>query len=805
MSLLSQFTGWRLTAAILLTATLGGCGSNNGENAASVDSILSGAATLDTTDAAAPFTTLPAGVTPVTVSSPAVINFTIKTTDGRPVTGLSSDEIRFAFAKLIPGSPADPLVPGSGESGVWTSYIYRLKTSTAFPAGVWQATTETPASLAYNAEHGYYSYTFSTDITTATLPDTNTLIWDPAAIHRVAIQLQIKDANGATAAVFNPYFDFSFDADDKSVPADADETHVVVHNTSCNSCHSKLAMHGGGRIEPQYCVMCHNPGTTDAVTGNVLDFKVMIHKIHAGKSLTTAYSVGDDRGDLHDYSELGFPQDLRNCTVCHDGTKMDDNGNPLMPQGDNWKKKASVQACGACHDDVDFNSHFGGNFDFIADDGTPDNSACARCHTPTSNPLGVENLHWNQLEENSKNYQFNIENVVYNSSSRETTVSYSLSNPNDGTTYNLTADCVGACTDSNKFYNLHLYVASLTLIGAPNSIADYTYTVNARATDGTDEGGHHYTLTLPGLPDTSVAQPHGTARVVSIGQVLESKILNQATGEIDSGTLVNVPVLNTYQEFAIDGELQPRRMVVSDVRCNNCHGLLGTATDSNTVANAFHSGARNSVQSCPICHNANRASTTLMTDPNGDVLPVFPDTTVFAGRTFNQSYQFKNMIHGIHGGARRSSPYTHGNPPGTVTDYSVEVDYPGLADCTACHEDDSYLIDRSVLGSSVLSTSTTAYDPGTGDGNPNADLLDMLKNSDGLVDPLLLPVFSAKASSCTGCHDSAANREHMRTIGAAAFDQNQAAVALDSMVIERCDECHGSGGALDVKSVHHIK
>ena len=197
MSLLSQFTVRRLAVAILLTAVLGGCGNDGGgeeisATTASVDDILSGAATLDTADSAAPFTALPTGVTPVTVSSPAVINFTIKTTDGRPVTGLSSDEIRIAFAKLIPGSPADPLLPGSGESGVWTSYVYRLKTSTAFPAGVWQATTETPASLVYNAEHGYYSYTFSTDVTTATLPDTSTLIWDPAATHRVAIQLQIK-------------------------------------------------------------------------------------------------------------------------------------------------------------------------------------------------------------------------------------------------------------------------------------------------------------------------------------------------------------------------------------------------------------------------------------------------------------------------------------------------------------------------------------------------------------------------------------------------------------------------------------
>ena len=46
-----------------------------------------------------------------------------------------------------------------------------------------------------------------------------------------------------------------------------------------------LNAHGGARVEVQYCVMCHNPGTTDPYSGNALDFKVMIHKIHTGNTL----------------------------------------------------------------------------------------------------------------------------------------------------------------------------------------------------------------------------------------------------------------------------------------------------------------------------------------------------------------------------------------------------------------------------------------------------------------------------------------------------------------------------------------
>ena len=820
MSFSYRFKGDRLAVVVFFVAVLSGCGggdsggdvvgggggSGSGSSSTSVskDDIIAGNATLATADPSAPFSGLPAGIVAVSVNSPPVINFKVLTTDGKPVTGLTTGEISVALAKLVPGTPGNFALPGSGEPDEWVSYIYRLKTGTAFPSGAWQATTETPASLVYNEAGGYYTYTFSTDITTATIPDTSTLIWDPDATHRVAIQLRIRDANRTTVAVANPYYDFTFDTNGESVPVAAADTRVVVDKSACNECHNQLVMHGGSRIDPQYCVMCHNPGTTEAATGNIVDFKVMIHKIHKGRALSVPYILGGFTGELHDYSEVGFPQDLRNCTKCHDGSKRNTDGDLITPQGDNWKNKPTQQACGACHDDVDFNDHQ--TFDFVADDGTPDNSACAVCHAGASSIASVETVHWNQLEENAANYQFNIEDVAYDAGTRQATVTYSLTNPNDGTAYDLTADCSGACTSTSTYYNLRLYVASLALIGAPGAIADYTNTVNDRAVNGTDDGNHHYTLTLPALPDTSAEQSHGTARVVSIGQVKEPLVLNVVTGETDPATLVNVPVLNTYADFTIDGTLLPRRQVVSNEKCNACHGFLGTASGSNTLANAFHSGARNTVEACPICHNANRASTTLMTDPNGDVLPVFADTSPFTGRTFSQTFQFKNMIHGIHGGSRRSSPYTHGNPPGTVEDYSVEVTYPGiLADCTTCHEGDSYRTDGSILGSSVLSTSSTVFDSTTGAGNPNADLLSLVQNADLLVDPLLLPVWSPKAATCAGCHDTAANRDHMRDIGGAAFDMNQMDLVIDGRVFERCDECHGVSGAVDIKSVHHIQ
>ena len=66
---------------------------------------------------------------------------------------------------------------------------------------------------------------------------------------------------------------------------DPAKTKKMTDVNSCNGCHDKLALHGGCRVDTQYCVMCHNPGTTDANSGNVLTLSTMVHKIHSGKLL----------------------------------------------------------------------------------------------------------------------------------------------------------------------------------------------------------------------------------------------------------------------------------------------------------------------------------------------------------------------------------------------------------------------------------------------------------------------------------------------------------------------------------------
>ena len=71
----------------------------------------------------------------------------------------------------------------------------------------------------------------------------------------------------------------------------------------------------------------------------------MVHKIHAGRLLDSQlrqpggedYTIWGYGSTKHDYAEVGFPQDLRNCAKCHSAA------NPATPQGDNWKTKPSAR------------------------------------------------------------------------------------------------------------------------------------------------------------------------------------------------------------------------------------------------------------------------------------------------------------------------------------------------------------------------------------------------------------------------------------------------------------------------------
>ena len=145
-------------------------------------------------------------------------------------------------------------------------------------------------------------------------------------------------------------------------------------------------------------------------------------------------------------------------------------------------------------------------------------------------------------------------------------------------------------------------------------------------------GANHYTVTITVPADTTYTAAFGTARVVSIGQIKEVKLQAKSAADprppVVPTTLINTVVQHTYKDVVLSGALQPRRVIVSNDKCNVCHGALGATSGSNTLASAFHSGARNTVEACVVCHDANRVSSTVMTSgtwPGCRAQRVLPD------------------------------------------------------------------------------------------------------------------------------------------------------------------------------------
>ncbi len=107
-------------------------------------------------------------------------------------------------------------------------------------------------------------------------------------------------------------------------------TRDVIRTASCNTCHDQLAFHGGHAFGMNQCVMCHQPQNQDPVTGNSLDAKVMMHKIHMGSSLPSVvgtsktpgvpYQIAGYMNSISDFSKVVDPADTRRCEVCHDQT-----------------------------------------------------------------------------------------------------------------------------------------------------------------------------------------------------------------------------------------------------------------------------------------------------------------------------------------------------------------------------------------------------------------------------------------------------------------------------------------------------
>ena len=167
----------------------------------------------------------------------------------------------------------------------------------------------------------------------------------------------------------------------------------------CETCHENLALHGTIRHDPEYCNTCHNPNADDSpfraeadLPARTIHFKMMIHRIHRGHDLTRDYTLTGFGGSAHNYNELHYPGDLRNCTACHVNNSYEVPSAGVLPtmtaapEHEFFSPIApDSAACLGCHDGISAAAHAFLNI-------APFGEACATCHGNGAE-FAVEKVH----------------------------------------------------------------------------------------------------------------------------------------------------------------------------------------------------------------------------------------------------------------------------------------------------------------------------------------------------------------------------------------------------------------------------
>ena len=117
----------------------------------------------------------------------------------------------------------------------------------------------------------------------------------------------------------------------------------IAATENCARCHVRFAEHGGPRRDVEYCVVCHNPATTDPDSGESVDLAYMAHSIHRGEDRSSPYIVFGRNGAEFNTARSPIRSRPGFCETCH--TQSD-----ASPQGDDWKVFPNAAACGGCHD-----------------------------------------------------------------------------------------------------------------------------------------------------------------------------------------------------------------------------------------------------------------------------------------------------------------------------------------------------------------------------------------------------------------------------------------------------------------------
>jgi len=316
-----------------------------------------------------------------------VVSFHLATAGGTPIAdldaGLDVDKFQFMMADLVPEGTDTQGGWGTWDSPYWERWTYERSDTSS---------TDYPQGILTNDGGGDYTYTFATEFGSASAladaPD-----YDPTHPQRLYMRF---DSRPDYPNISVGFLDFNVPAvGGFATELDLDPQHQYVTGNACKQCHGpnfERAAHADDYRDTRACVICHSPLgfdnlQTDPVEQNRGQFmldtdayaSVFFHKIHSAIDIPHWTDLGRING--LGYSAVTYPQDIKDCVVCHtdSGIDLGDQADQI----DNWKTHPTAEICGSCHDDVNFvtgDNHGGGAWQ--------NNEACALCHLPSGSGIG---------------------------------------------------------------------------------------------------------------------------------------------------------------------------------------------------------------------------------------------------------------------------------------------------------------------------------------------------------------------------------------------------------------------------------
>jgi OmcA/MtrC family decaheme c-type cytochrome len=258
-------------------------------------------------------------------------------------------------------------------------------------------------------------------------------------------------------------------------------------------------------------------------------------------------------------------------------------------------------------------------------------------------------------------------------------------------------------------------------------------------------------------------------------------------------TFANIPVKSATADFAIPAPStttavvpNQRRQIVDIAKCKGCHDDQKHG-DVVVPRLSLHGANRNeNLDLCVTCHNPNQTDVPYRYLSTTDARIGGPETPI----------DFKVMVHSIHAGGFRKTPYVVIGRNSSVNDFSG-VRFPAelRKSCLKCHVTDAsgrgsfeLPLKSTVLGTTIKTQSIYQVAAGMD------RTIDVNPDNDTKITPT--------AATCSACHDNSEVRSHMISTGGASFATTQDKIGVT--VKERCATCHGPGKDKDVRKVHEL-